>query len=239
MIAALGGWAEMAAAFGVFFVSHIVPARPPIRAWLRCALGPAGYLTIYSAVSLAALGWLIVAAGRAPYVELWPFAQWQLWAPNIAMPLVCLLIAMGAGAVNPFSFAGRAPERFDSANPGIAAITRYPVLWAVVLWALAHMVPNGNLAHVLLFGLFATFGFIGMRMFERRKETAWGADVWVARAAQTSLIPFAAIIAGRARLCAALWALWQPGRLAAGAALYFVLLLAHPALIGVSPLPLR
>ena len=235
MITAAAGWAELTAAFGAFLVSHIVPARPPMRGWLRSALGPAGYLTLYSAVSLAMLGWLIVAAGRAPYVELWAFAPWQLWVPNIAMPVACVLAALGAGAVNPFSFAGRAPERFDPANPGVAGLTRYPVLWAVVLWAIAHIGPNGNLAHVLLFGAFAAFGLIGMRMFERRRKRTWGEDVWVARAANTSLVPFAAIIAGRASLGPILR---QPLRIAAGLAAWFALLVLHPILFGVSPLPM-
>lgn len=235
MTGALGGWTEMIAAFGAFFATHVVPARPPIRAWLRARLGAGIYIAVYSAISLAALAWLIAAAGRAPNVELWALAPWQFWAPNIAMPLACMLIALGAGAVNPFSFAGRAPERFDPAEPGIAGLTRYPVLWAVVLWALAHMVPNGDLAHVLLFGLFAGFGLVGMAMLDSRCRRQWGQDVWAARAANTSLIPLAAILAGRARPGPALW---QPGRIAAGIAIYLVLLLGHRAVIGVSPLPL-
>jgi uncharacterized membrane protein len=181
------------------------------------------------------VGWLIVAAGRAPYVELWAFAPWQLWVPNVAMPLVCVLAALGAGAVNPFSFAGRAPERFDPAEPGIAGLTRYPAPWAVTLWAPAHIVPNGNLAHVLLFGVFAAFCVTGMRMFEQRRKRDWDADVWAARAANTSLVPFAAIIEGRARLGPILR---QPVRIAAGLAASIVLLGAHPSLFGVSPLPL-
>ncbi len=235
MIAAAAGWVELFAAFVTFFASHIAPARPPIRGWLRGALGPAGYLALYSAISLAMLGWLIVAAGRAPYVELWAFAPWQLWVPNVAMPLACVLAALGAGAVNPFSFAGRAPERFNPAEPGIAGLTRYPVLWAVTLWALAHIVPNGNFAHVLLFGAFAAFGVTGMRMFERRRKRVWGEDVWAARAANTSLVPLAAIIAGRARLGPILR---KPVRITAGLAAWFVLLALHPILFGVSPLPL-
>lgn len=236
MIAAATGWAEMTAAFAAFFASHILPARPPIRGRLRSALGHGIYIAVYSAVSLAALGWLMVAAGRAPYVELWAFAPWQLWVPNIVMPIVCVLVVLGSGAVNPFSFAGRAPERFDPANPGVAGLTRYPVLWAVVLWGLAHLVPNGDLAHVLLFGLFAAFGLVGMRMLERRRKRAWGADVWEARAANTSLIPFAAILCGRARIGPMLR---QPLRIAAGFAAWFVLLAAHSILFGVSPLPLN
>jgi len=235
MSAALGGWTEMAAAFGAFFASHIVPARPPIRRWLNARLGAGLYIAVYSAVSLAALGWLIVAAGRAPYVALWAFAPWQLWMPNIAMPLVCVLVALGVGAVNPFSIVGRAPEKFDPADPGIAGLTRYPVLWAVVLWAFAHIVPNGNLAHVLLFGLFAAFGGFGMLMLDRRRKRQWGNATWHARAANTSLVPFAAIIAGRARL----WPVARQGlRIAAGLAAWLILLGAHPVLFGVSPLPL-
>ncbi|MFP4537136.1 MAG: NnrU family protein [Dichotomicrobium sp.] len=235
MTGALGGWTEMLAAFGAFFASHMIPARPQIRAWLRARLGAGLYIALYSAISLALVGWLIVAAGRAPYVELWAFAPWQLWAPNIAMPLACLLIGLGAGTINPFSFAGRAPEKFDPANPGIAGLIRYPILWAIVLWALAHMVPNGDLAHVLLFGLFAGFGLAGMAMLDSRRRRQWGEDVWAARAANTSLIPLAAILAGRARLGPALW---RPGRIAAGIAVYLMLLLGHRAVIGVSPLPL-
>ena len=61
-------------------------------------------------------------------------------------------------------------------SPGIAGITRHPLLWAFTLWALAHMAPNGDLAHVLLFGLFAVFGIAGMSALDRRKRKQWGAD---------------------------------------------------------------
>lgn len=67
-------WAEFVLAFGVFFASHSIPVRPPVRPWLVSRLGAGGFHLVYSLLSLAVLGWLITAAGRAPYVELWTWA---------------------------------------------------------------------------------------------------------------------------------------------------------------------
>jgi uncharacterized membrane protein len=228
-----GGWGELIAAFAVFFASHSLPSRPPLKRWLRDGLG-AAYTSVYSAVSLAALAWLIVAAGRAPYVEIWPFAPWQLWVPNVAMPFVCLLIAFGAGARNPFSILPRGADGFDPREPGIAGITRHPLLWAITLWALAHLAPNGDLAHLILFGLFGAFGLIGMAAIDGRRRREWGRDVWARRAAGTSFLPFAAILSGRYR--PALPRMNWP-RLAAALLIYLSLFLSHAPVIGVSPMP--
>jgi len=234
MIGALGGWGELIAAFAAFFASHILPARPPIRHWLRQRLGARAYMIGYSALSLVILGWLIVAAGRAPYIEIWPFALWQLWAPAIAMPIACFLIAFGVAAPNPFSIAGKNNERFDPERPGIAGITRHPLIWGLTLWALAHLIPNGNLAHLILFGLFAAFGLIGMAAIDRRRQREWGVGVWRKQARRTAFIPFAGLVSGRIRM-AGFPALATRGFVAV--ALYVALLLSHSPVIGVSPWP--
>ena len=51
-----------------------------------------------SALSLGLLYWLIVAAGRAPYAELWPQEPWMRWLVNLAMPLAVLAAATGGMA---------------------------------------------------------------------------------------------------------------------------------------------
>jgi len=230
----LAGWSELGLAVAAFFASHVVPARPAVRRLLHARLGGAAYAIIYSSVSLGVLAWLIAAAAHAPYFQLWDFELWQLWIPNIVMPLVCLLIAFGLAAPNPFSIAGRANERFDPKRPGIAAIARHPLLLAITLWALAHMVPNGDLAHAMLFGLFAAFGIAGMAALDGRRRKEWGPRLWAERAAKTSLIPFAAVFQGRVRLSELRV---DPFRTASALALYVTLLAAHPLVIGVSPLP--
>jgi uncharacterized membrane protein len=234
-MSSVASWGEFAAAFAAFVASHLLPARPRIRGALCKLLGERAYVAVYSAVSLVFLGWLIVAAGRAPYVELWGFAPWQMWVPNIAMPAACLLLAFGVGASNPFSFGGRNESAFDPERPGIAGVTRHPILLAIVLWAASHAVPNGNLAHALLFGAFALAGILGMLAIDRRTRARTGAAEWQRLAARTSLLPGSALVTGS----------WRPSlrevswlRLMIAVVLYAALALLHAPVLGVSPHPL-
>lgn len=228
----MAGWGEFGAAFAVFLLSHALPARPPVRRRLASLLGERGYLLCYSLVSVGMLAWLVVAAGRAPFVLLWPYAAWQAWVVNLVMPLVCLLVAGAVAAPNPLSFGGPAAG-FDPARPGIAGVARHPLLWALALWAAAHAVANGTLAHLALFGSFAGFALAGMRIIDRRKRRQLGAAEWARLAARTSAWPCAALLDGRWRPAA-----WPGlGRLAAGLLLWLALLHLHAPVIGVSPLP--
>ena len=188
----------------------------------------------YSIVSLAMLVWLIGAARRAPFIEVWPAASWQRWASNLVMPLVCLLIAFAAGAPNPLSFGGARPEQFDPARPGIAGAARHPILLALALWAFTHLIPNGDLAHAILFGGFGAFALLGMGMIDRRNRRRLGAAEWRRLSARTSLLPFAK--AGDAKSRAGLTP-ESAMRLAAAVALYLALLFMHQTVIGVSPIP--
>lgn len=234
MTSFFAGWGELSLAFFAFFASHILPARPAVRRILSAQLGAGGYALLYSLVSLAVLAWLIEAARGAPRIQLWDFELWQLWIPNLVMPFVCLLIALGLAAPNPFSIAGRGVARFVPECPGIAGVTRHPLLLAITLWAAAHVIPNGDLAHVILFGLFAVFGIVGMAALDGRRRREWGEERWAKLTAKTSLVPFAAIFAGRMHLRELRL---DPLRAVAALALYVSLLAAHPHLMGVSPLP--
>lgn len=63
-------WLEFTAAFAAFFLTHSVPLRPGLRHRLQHALGRRGFTLAYSVLSLTALGWLIAAASRTPFVPL-------------------------------------------------------------------------------------------------------------------------------------------------------------------------
>ena len=221
------GWTEFIAALAVFFVSHMLPVRPPKRGWLEARLGRRGFTISYSVLSLAVLAWLIIAAGRAPYVPIWAWAPWQLYVPLIAMLPACVLVTLAIGRANPFSFGGGADAAFDPVRPGLVRWMRHPLLVALALWAFAHIPPNGNLAHGILFGTFATFALAGQALVDRRRKRALGAQ-WGrldAQVRQGPLLPKP----------------HNPGmailRIAMGLALYAGLILLHPHLFGVSPLP--
>ena len=211
----------------VFFLTHSVPVRPPVKPWLVERLGQGGFTLAYSALSLAVLAWLIGATGRAPYVELWPWAPWQAWVPLVGMAVACAVVALAVGRPNPFSFGGINDEAFDPSRPGIVRWSRHPLLIALAIWAASHVVPNGDLAHLVLFGLFAGFALVGGRLVDRRARRRIGAAEWQALANAVARSPV--LPRPISWPAAAL-------RLALAVALYAALLALHPWLFGVSPL---
>ena len=221
------GWIEFLVAFAVFFLTHSIPVRPTMKPWLTARLGAAGFNAAYSLLSLSSLMWLILAAARAPFLQLWPYAQWQNHIPLTAMLPVCLIAAFTIGRPNPFSFGGAHNDRFDPAHPGIVRLNRHPWLLAIGIWAVAHLFPNGNLAHVLLFGVFLLFAIAGARIIDRRKKREMGSD-WATLLAQTREASLfgAPLSWGGLTL-----------RLLIGIAAYFALMWLHPYLFGVSPFP--
>lgn len=172
------GWGEFFAAYIVFLASHAIPVRPPVKPWLVARMGRAGYAVAYSALSLAVLVWLIAAAGRAPFVQLWPRTTWAADVTLLAMALACAILALAGFRPNPLSFGGWRNATFDPPRPGIVGWVRHPVLAALALWSLGHLVPNGDLAHLILFGGFAGFALLGMRLIDRRRQRELVAAEW-------------------------------------------------------------
>ena len=139
---------------------------------------------------------------------------------------VCLILALSIGRPNPFSFGGARNDQFDPARPGIVRVWRHPLLLALALWAAAHVVPNGDLAHVILFGTFAAFALLGGRLIDRRKRREMGPE-WQRMRDRVADAPLLSASPSVGTLLP----------LVAGVALYGALLWAHPFLFGVSPLP--
>lgn len=224
---------ELVAAVLVFLATHAVPALRPVRAALTRRLGERPYLILYSLVSLAALFWLGAAYADAPYIEVWPFEPWARWVPVLVMPFACVLLVAALSSANPYSIAiGNRP--FDPDSPGIVSATRHPLFWAFALWAGAHLVPNGDVASIILFGLLLILSLVGPPGLDAKRRAQWGEDVWRQRTQATSNLPFAAVLGGRTRLDLAGIGVW---RVITGLALYGLLWSAHGWLIGVSPTP--
>lgn len=225
-------WIEFATALALFLASHRIPAMLGIKGPLTAALGQRGYLVLFSLISTFLLAWVFLAAGRAPVIGLWDQALWHRWTVNIAMPLALALVVFGTAAPNPFAFEGRS-HGFDPARPGIAGLTRQPLLWGLALWSGAHLLANGDLAHALLFGSFAVFSVLGLFIVERRRASAMGPKTWQSLTARTSLLPVAALLSGR----------WRPGatpslpRTVFWLVSWIVLWIMHAPIIGVSPAP--
>ncbi len=214
------GWSGFCTAVVFFLLSHSIPVRPAVKAALVSRMGRGGFTLAYSALSIAALAWLIGAAWRAPVVPLWDWALWQNYVTLVAMVFACVIAALAIGRPNPLSFGGAHNERFDPEAPGIVGWFRHPLLVVLLLWSLGHLVPNGQLAHVLLFGLFALFSWAGMRMIDRRNRRLLGANEWRRLCATARRI--------RPTLSGGL-------RVVAGTCAFLLLLHLHGRVIGVAP----
>lgn len=221
-------WPLFALTFAAFFVTHTVPVRPKVKVRLQRLLGPRGFTLAYSLLSLCMLGAVIAAAAHAPYVQLWPQAVWQHYVVAVGMLAVCLLLALAIARPNPFSFGGRKNDAFDPAKPGIIRFTRHPLLVALALWAGLHLLPNGDLAHVIMFGIFLAFALLGRTISDRRNKRVMGAKQWSTRLQKLRAAPYQTRLQNPRSTFM---------RLGIGLLVYGMLILLHPVVLSVSPLP--
>ena len=220
-------WVGYAAVFAAFFLTHSIPVRPAVKSHLTSALGARGFGLGYSILSLGMLTILIWSAGQAPYVQLWPQVPWQRHVTHLGMLAVCLLLALSIARPNPFSFGGARNEAYDPRRPGITGLTRHPILIALALWAGVHLLPNGDVAHILLFGVLGVFAIAGRSLIDRRKRRIMGAEQWHSLDKSRRAAP--KLHAPRSWPRTVL-------RILLGLGAFVALILAHPHVIGVPAL---
>ena len=212
-----------------FCGSHVLLSSTRLRGSLRDQLGERGFLAVYSLTSLAVFAWFVAAYLAAPTIGLWPQQRWTALVPVLVMPLATILLVAGYSTRNPTAVGMERSARADDPAPGILSVTRHPVMWAIGLWAVAHLIANGDLSSVLFFGALAALALGGTVLIDRKKQLALGSN-WPRLAQVTSNLPFAALLSGRARLR---WREIGVLRIAAGLLLYAVLYLAHPIITGL------
>ena len=181
----------------LFLGTHsIAIIAPEWRTRTRQRLGEGGWKALYGVVSL--LGFVLIVHGfelaRAAPVVLYTPPGWMRHATFLFMlPVFPLLLA--------------------AYMPGrIKAAVKHPMLAAVKFWAFAHLLMNGRLADVLLFGGFLAWAVIDRISLKRRPAPP-----------------------APSRTAPSLW--YDAVAVVAGIGLYgFFVAWAHVRLFGVSPL---
>jgi uncharacterized membrane protein len=137
----------------VFLGVHLLPTVADLRAQLVSSLGEAGYKIAFSLLSLASLALLIYGFATAPVVQLWSPPAWIRWVAIVLMlPAFIFLVA------------AYVPGR-------IRARLKHPFLVAVKTWALAHLLANGDLASMILFGSFLAYAVYDRITLKHRRPT--------------------------------------------------------------------
>jgi uncharacterized membrane protein len=125
---------------------------PGLRYRLMTAWGPLPYKGAYSLISLLGLWWLITGYSEA---KLLPF---ELWSPPFFLRHLSALLMWPAMVM---LVAAYVPGN------GIRALLRHPMTLSVKVWALAHLLCNGHLADVLLFGFLLIWSVLVYRTARR------------------------------------------------------------------------
>ncbi len=133
----------------IFVGIHLVPTNPLMRAVLAVRLGEGAWKGLFSLASL--VGFVLIVVGYHK-LQLSPAKSPVLWSPPawgrhatmaLMIPVFPLLIA-------------------TYLRGHIAATVRHPMITAVKLWALAHLLVRGDLGSMLLF-----LGFLGWAVYDR------------------------------------------------------------------------
>lgn len=199
-------WLWIALLWAGFAGAHLLLSGASLRPRLVARLGPDAFRGLYSLVVVvwfAALVWYY-AHHKHTGPLLWTAVGSSAVAQLLSHGLMFLAFALLVPATLPAHVAPssvRAGEHDVGAARGLLRITRHPLLVALALFGLAHLLVNGNLVDVVFFGGFPLFVWIGTRHQDARltrDRPGYGALI-----AETSLVPFAAVLTGRQRVVAA------------------------------------
>jgi uncharacterized membrane protein len=139
----------------VFFGIHLVSTRRALRTELIARFGESPYklgYTVVSAIGLALIIWGFASYRATGWIDVWtpPKAM-----RHIAVGLMLPAVIMVAAAY----LRGR-----------IYTTLKHPMLAGVKLWALAHLLANGDLGSIILFGSFLAWAVYDRISLKRRRD---------------------------------------------------------------------
>ncbi len=171
----------LAAASISFVGSHFLLSHP-LRAGLLGRLGANGFMLLYSAVSFATFGWMIIEFGRAPKSDgYWPVGD-VIWIGASLLTLVAAVLFSGSFIRNP-SLPG-VPEALAAQAPaGVFKATRHPMMWGFALWGVAHILVAPRPDNFIFSGSLIFLALVGAKAQEIKKRKLMGSqwEAWLRR----------------------------------------------------------
>lgn len=181
---------RMILGLAVFFMAHILTTFRAERAAVIGRIGEIPYKVVFSLVSLA--GIVLIVQGFGAYRA---SGYIPLWDPPVALRHVALLLMLPSFILLAAAYA---PAGL------IKGAAKHPMLAGVKIWAFAHLLANGDLGSVLLFGSFLAWAVYDRIAVKRRADagvptpSGWTRGDWIACAVGAGA--WAAFIGGLHRL---------------------------------------
>jgi len=180
----------MLAGFVTLLVLQQVYSSPTASSRLAGQFGASGYRVGLGALALAALALILLGRTQIPYQFVWFPPP---WLRALVLPLMFFAFILTAASLVPSN---------------LRRLSRRPVLWGVVLWAIAHLLTKENLGAITLFSGFGILALCEIAAVAKRTRTARDGKLPLSREFLT---------------------------VGVGGTLFIVVFFAHGTLFGISP----
>ncbi len=139
---------------GLWIAAHMFKRIAPAqRATLEKGLGE-GAKGIFAVLILAGLVLMVIGYPRATHMPLWFAPGWMGHLNNLLMLIGFYVFGIGM------------------AKGALSQKIRHPMLLGVTIWAVAHLMVNGTLAGVILFGGLGAWAVVSMLLINAQ-QPAW------------------------------------------------------------------
>jgi len=139
----------------VFIVPHAFVTRRGERAALIARMGEGPYKIAFSVVAIVAvvlIGWGFAVYRTTGWIDVWyPPA----WTRHVTVTLMWIAVICVAAAYAPGN---------------IKRVLKHPMLVGVKLWAFAHLLANGDLGSIILFGSILAWAVYDRITLKRRAD---------------------------------------------------------------------
>jgi len=142
-------------------------------------VGEGFYKGVYSLLSLAGFALIVYGFGVARETPT------MLWMPPVGMRHAASLLTLLAFILLAAAYVPR---------NGIKARVHHPMVLGVKSWALAHLLANGSVAHVVLFGAFLAWGVLDF-IASRRRDRVHGTQYPAGTVSATAITVLVGVIA--------------------------------------------
>ena len=142
----------------LFFGIHMLPFYPEYRALLIEKIdtdtidGEGMYKIIFSVISLLGLIFVGIGKGSVGFASFWDIPAFFRY---IAVIFILLSFILMVAAYLPNNIKRYVP---------------HPMLTGVIIWGVTHLITNGDIASIILFGSFVIYSVVAIKLTNRRES---------------------------------------------------------------------